>query len=283
MSRGGRTLAAALAPGIILVTLLAGCGADPAPPRQVPVETSTGVDLDRLRLVDLSHPFDATTLYWPTSPSGFESETLSEGYTPGGYFYLAKSFSTPEHGGTHIDAPRHFAEHGWSLDEIPLERLVAAAVVIDVSEQSQTDSDYALTLNDVERWEDEHGPIGAGTIVLLRTGWSRFWPDEASYFGRPEGGETLDLHFPSYGPEAARFLIERRRVAVLGVDTASIDRGDSTDFGVHQIAGGANVPGLENLAHLDQLPAVGAWVIAAPIRTVGGSGAPVRALALVPR
>jgi kynurenine formamidase len=263
--------------GALAWICLAACSAPATPP------APRAADLSSFRLVDLSHPYDETTLYWPTSPSRFESETLADGYTAEGFYYLAKRFSTPEHGGTHIDAPVHFDEGGWTLDEIPLARLIAPAVVIDASEAAARDPDYRLSQADVEAWEAEHGRIPAGSIVLLRTGWSRFWPDEAAYFGRPEGGEILDLHFPSYGAEAARFLIEQRRVALLGVDTASIDHGPSTDFPVHRIAGGANVSGLENLTGLDQLPPSGSLVIAAPIRTVGGSGAPVRAFALVPR
>ncbi len=268
---------------VLLVPLLlcVGCSAE-APPTVAGVDVAPP-DLAAFRLVDLSHPYDDETLYWPTSPSRFESETLADGYTPGGFYYLAKRFSTPEHGGTHLDAPVHFAEHGWSLDEIPLERLVAPAAVIDVSAQAAADSDYRLTVADLEVWEAEHGEVEEGSVVLLRTDWSRKWPTEDAYYGRPEGGELLDLHFPSFGVEAASILIDERRIAMLGVDTASIDYGPSTQFEVHQVAGEANVPGLENLTHLDQLPATGAWIVAAPIRTVGGSGAPVRALALVPR
>ncbi len=269
-----------LAAALIALSALVGCAA----PERAPTSRRTAPpDLSAFRLVDLSHPYDESTLYWPTSPSRFDSETLSEGYTPGGYFYLARSFSTPEHGGTHIDAPIHFAEHGWTLDQIPLERLVAPAVVMDVSASVAGDGDYRLSVSDVEAWEAKHGRIEQGTVVLLRTDWSLRWPDEDAYYGRPANGELLDLHFPSFGTEAARLLIEDRRVAMLGVDTASIDYGPSSDFEVHRIAGEANVPGLENLTHLDQLPAVGAWIVAAPIRTVGGSGAPVRAFALVPR
>lgn len=268
--------------GFVLLALLTGCG-DATEPLAESSQAGTGLDLAAVRLVDLSHPYDDTTLYWPTSPSRFESETLAEGFTEGDYFYLAKRFATPEHGGTHIDAPLHFAEDGWSLDKIPLQRLVAPAAVVDVSSQARENPDYQLTTDDLARWEADHGPIEEGAIVLLRTGWSRFWPDESSYFGRPEGGDALDLHFPSYGPEAARLLVEERRVAMLGVDTASIDHGPSKDFVVHRIAAGANVPGLENLAHLDELPPVGSWVIATPMKIAGGSGAPVRAIALVPR
>lgn len=267
-------------PALLVVAL--GCSGDQAPLGEATVSEAR-VDLSDYRLVDLSHAYDESTLYWPTSPSRFESETLSEGYTEGGYFYLAKRFASPEHGGTHLDAPIHFSEHGWSVDEIPLERLVAPAAVIDVTTQAAADADYRLTVADVERFEAEHGALEEGVVVLLRTGWADRWGHEDAYFGRPEGEAALDLHFPAYGVEAARFLVEERRVGMLGVDTASIDYGPSTDFLVHQIANGANVPGLENVARLDQLPPTGSWVLAMPMKIAGGSGAPVRIVGLVPR
>jgi kynurenine formamidase len=154
--------------------------------------------------------------------------------------------------------------------------------VIDVTAQAGADADYRLTAEDVRGWEVEHGAIEAGTIVLLRTGWSSRWPDAASYLGSDVPGDASNLHFPSYGEEAARLLVEERGVGALGADVASIDYGASTDFVVHRIAAAANVPGLENLTNLDALPAVGAWVIALPMKIAGGSGGPLRAIAAVP-
>ena len=241
------------------------------------------VDLEHAELVDLTWQFDETTLYWPTSPSTFELKQLAYGPTPGGYFYSSYAVCTPEHGGTHLDAPIHFAEGRRTADQIPLEQLVAPAVVIDVASKAAANPDYRLTANDVLEWEQRHGAIGAGTIVLLRSGWGARWPDRKAYFGDDKPGATDNLHFPSYGEEAARLLVEQRRVAVLGVDTASIDYGQSTDFIVHRIANGANVPGLENVAHLDRLPPRGAWLIALPMKIAGGSGGPVRIVAVVPR
>jgi kynurenine formamidase len=139
-----------------------------------------------------------------------------------------------------------------------------------------------LTAADVIAFENEHGRIQPGTIVLLRTGWSRHWPNAASYLGRDVPGDASGLHFPSYGDEAARLLVNERQVAALGADVASIDYGPSTDFMVHRIANGANVPGFENLTNLDQLPAVGAWVIALPMKIAGGTGGPLRAIAAIP-
>ncbi len=239
-------------------------------------------DLDALRIVDLTHPFDEKTLYWPTAPATFELTQLSHGKTAAGFFYAANSFCTPEHGGTHLDAPIHFGEGRRTVDQVPLEQLVGPAVVISVDDKAARDADYRLTLEDVQTWESRHGKVPAGAIVLLRTGWGPRWPDRKRYLGDDKPGDASNLHFPSFGAEAARWLIETRRVGVLGVDTASIDHGPSQDFPVHRLAAAAEVPGLENVANLEQVPATGAWVIALPMKIAGGSGGPVRIVALLP-
>ena len=241
------------------------------------------IDLAGYRLVDLTYPFDDETIYWPTAPSGFELERLSYGPTAAGFFYAANAFCAPEHGGTHLDAPIHFAEGRQTADELPLERLVAPAVVLDVSEKAAADPDYRLAPEDVAAFEAAHGTIPQASIVLLRTGWGERWGDRLRYLGDDTPGDASDLHFPAYGAEAARLLVEERRVAALGLDTASLDHGPSTDFPVHRVAAAANAPGLENVAHLDELPPTGAWVIALPMKIAGGSGGPVRIVALVPR
>ncbi len=239
-------------------------------------------DLATARVVDLTHAFDDKTIYWPTSPSAFELTSLSYGPTPGGWFYASNSFCTPEHGGTHLDAPIHFARDGLTADRIPVRRLIAPAAVIDVRGKAAADPDYRLTLADVRDWEKAHGAIAAGTIVLLQTGWSARWPDRKAYMGDDTPGDASHLHFPSYGKEAAEVLVHDRKVGALGVDTASIDYGPSKDFIVHQIANGAGVPGFENVARLDELPASGAWIVALPMKIAGGSGGPLRIVALLP-
>lgn len=251
-------------------------------PEAAAAPAAAGFDLAAAELVDLSHTYDETTLYWPTSPSRFERTVLAHGPTEAGYFYSAGAVATPEHGGTHLDAPIHFAAEGWTADVIPLERLIGAAVVIDVRAAAEADPDHRLTVAEVEAWEAEHGRVPKGAIVLLRTGWSRRWPDAKAYLGDDTAGDASDLHFPSYGAEAARLLIEDRGVATLGVDTASIDHGPSADFPVHRLAGERQVPGFENLTNLDALPATGVWVVALPMKIGGGSGGPLRAVALVP-
>jgi kynurenine formamidase len=240
------------------------------------------IDLSRSRIVDLSHSFDDKTIYWPTSPSSFKLTTLSHGETPGGYFYSANSFCTPEHGGTHLDAPAHFSQRGKSADQIPLRQLIAPGAVVDVSRKAASDPDYRLSLEDLKAWEKKHGAIPSGSILLLRTGWGGRWPDKKRYLGDDTPGDASKLHFPSYGKEAVEYLVQQRHVAALGVDTASIDYGPSKDFIVHRTASAAGVPGLENLAELDKVPEVGAWIIALPMKISGGSGGPVRIVALIP-
>jgi kynurenine formamidase len=241
------------------------------------------VNLRTARVVDLTHTFDEKTIYWPNSPSAFELKVLSHQKTPGGWFYASNTISTPEHGGTHMDAPIHFAEGKETVDEVPVRDLVAPAFVLDVTKKAAADADYRLTADDVKAWEAAHGPLPKGAIVLLRTGWGKRWPDRKTYMGTDVPGDVQHLHFPSYGKEAAEVLVKERQVAGIGVDTASIDYGASADFIVHQIANGANVFGLENLANLDQVPDSGAWIVALPMKIGGGSGGPLRAVALVPR
>lgn len=244
-------------------------------------EAAPAKTLATARMIDLSHSFDSDTIYWPNSPTTFQLERQSYGKTPAGFFYASNTFCTPEHGGTHLDAPIHFGEGKWTTDQIPVERLIRPAVLIDISAKAETDPDYRLTREDVEAWEKNHGQIPSGSIVLLRTGWSSRWPERKRYLGDDTPGDASNLHFPSYGESAARILVDERHVSVLGIDTASIDHGPSTDFIVHQIANGANVPGLENLTNLDSVPATGAWIIALPMKIAGGSGGPLRAVALV--
>jgi len=238
------------------------------------------LDLSRARVVDLSHAFDEKTIYWPTSPSNFKLTKLSYGETPGGYFYAANSFCTPEHGGTHLDAPVHFSQRGKTADQIPLRQLIAPGVVIDVSAKAASDPDYRLSLEDLKAWEKKYGAIPSGAL-LLRTGWGTRWPDKKRYLGDDTPGDASKLHFPSYGKEAVEYLLQHH-VSALGVDTASIDYGPSQDFIVHQLASAAGVPGLENLAQLEKVPEVGAWIIALPMKIAGGSGGPLRIVALIP-
>ena len=235
------------------------------------------------RVVDLSHAYDADTIFWPTE-EGFVLERGPQGITDGGYYYAANSFRTAEHGGTHIDAPVHFAKGRWTVDEIPLERLMGPAVVVDVAEACSTDPDHEVQLSELRSWEREHGRIPAGAIVLLHTGFGRYWPDRVRYMGTNERGAeaVAKLHFPGLHADAARFLVEEREIHAVGLDTPSIDRGQSKTFMAHRILFEANVPAFENLAGLERLPATGARVIALPMKIAGGSGGPLRIIAILP-
>lgn len=249
----------------------------------VPAVIGAQTDLLSNRLVDLTHALNAQTIYWPTSPTTFKLDRLSYGKTDGGWFYSANVFSAPEHGGTHLDAPIHFGEGKQTSDKIPLEHLVGRAVVIDISQKAASNADYRLSRDDVLAFEKRYGRIRSGSIVLLRTDYSKRWPDKKRYLGDDTPGEVSRLHFPSFSEESARLLIEQRGVKALGVDVASIDYGQSKDFIVHRVAAERNVPGLENLTNLDQLPPTGAQVIALPIKIEGGSGGPARVIALIPK
>jgi kynurenine formamidase len=232
--------------------------------------------------IDLTHDLSSKSVFWPTARP-FELVTDAEGMTKGGYYYSAYSFSGAEHGGTHIDAPVHFAKDGAHVDEIPLSRLIAPAIVIDVAEQCGAERDYLVSVADLERWETAHGPIAKGTIVLLRTGFDRHWPDAARYLGTAERGEpaVAKLHFPGLHPDAARWLVGKE-IASVGIDTASIDHGPSKGFESHVTLMSAQIPAFENLTKLDALPAKGAFVVALPIKIKGGSGGPLRIVAHVP-
>jgi kynurenine formamidase len=248
---------------------LAACAAPPQPP------FAPGT------LVDLSHAYDAQTIFWPTADR-FVLKKVADGMTPQGYYYAANTFETSEHGGTHLDAPVHFARGRHAVDEIPLDQLVGSAVVVDVSEQSSKNADYQVTAEDLQSWERTHGRIPDGSILLLRTGYSKRWPDAATYLGTAERGPDAvpKLHFPGLHPDAARWLVANRAIDAVGLDTASIDYGQSTLYESHRALYERNIPAFENLANLDKLPATGATVIALPMKIKGGSGAPLRVMAI---
>ena len=235
---------------------------------------------DTSKLVDLTYPFDEKTIYWPTGKP-FQWEKESWGTSPGGYWYALGRYAASEHGGTHLDAPIHFAKDYGPVNEIPLSHLVAPAVVVDITGACAKNADCRLSTADLTAWEMAHGRIPSGAIVLVRTGWGKFWGDKKRYLGSDTPGDTAHLHFPGIAPEAAQVLV-RRKVSGVGIDTASIDYGPSEDFMTHRILNGAGIYGLENVALLGQLPPTGATLIALPMKIKGGTGGPVRIVALLP-
>ena len=230
--------------------------------------------------IDLSYDFSTKTIYWPTAET-FRFDTAFDGITPGGFYYSAFNFCAAEHGGTHLDAPVHFAAGKWSTDQIPLENLTGDAVVIDVSDKAMIKPDYQLTADDIQGWEKTNGVIADNSIVLCRTGYGSFYPDAKKYLGTDERGQeaVAKLHFPGIHPAAAEWLTHNRKIKAIGIDVASIDYGQSKDFKTHQIFYGANIPGFENVANMDKLPVKGSYVIALPMKIKGGSGAPLRIIA----
>lgn len=274
----------------LLTLALAGCQAppggddaeSPAEPASTASDMATVFDGTGGEWIDLTHSFSESTVYWPTDTVGFVHEELAYGPTEGGWFYASYRFAGAEHGGTHLDAPIHFAEGRRTADEIPLSSLIGPAVVVDVTDRAHPD--YQVSIEDLETWEAEHGEIPAGAIVLLRTGWGARYDDRTAYLGTGRTGASAvpELHFPGLAPDAAQWLVANRDIAAFGLDTPSVDYGQSTDFRSHVILYEADIPGFENVANLDRLPEAGAFVVALPMKIEDGSGGPLRIVAFVP-
>jgi kynurenine formamidase len=260
---------------VLCVLAGSGCAADPSRFDRPAWEQS--------RLIDLTHSFGADTIVWPTEQD-FRLVLQQAGETPGGYYYASNRLEMAEHGGTHIDAPIHFSKGGQTLDQVPIERLVGTGVRIDVKAQCARDRDYRVSIQDFERWESTHGRIQTRAIVLLDTGFARYWPSRQEYLGTalrgPEGIQAL--HFPGLHPEAAAWLVRERQVKAVGIDTASIDFGRSSKFETHVALLSQNVPVFENLSDLRDLPHRGFDVIALPMKIAGGTGGPLRVIAILP-
>ena len=263
-----------------LIAIALSCSA-PAPEAASAPAAAGPIDLSAYRIVDMSYTFGEDTLYWPTDMT-FEHKQVAFGQTPGGFFYSSYQYGGSEHGGTHLDAPIHFAEGKQGAAAIPIERLIGPVAVIDISAKCESDPDYLLSVADIEADETANGKIAPGDIVLVRAGWGRFWPDKKTYLGSDVPKDVSNLHFPGVSAEAAELLVARR-IGATGIDTASIDRGASTDFRAHQVLCGAEIPVLENVANSGELPARGATLFALPMKIGHGSGAPARIVALLPK
>lgn len=260
---------------VALAAILAAC-------QQAAPDYSAVFDGTGGRWIDLTHSFSASTIYWPTDTTGFQLDTLSYGPAEGGWFYASFAFSAPEHGGTHLDAPIHFAEGRLTNDRIPLSGLIGRAAVVDVSDHA--DADYLVSVEDLTSWEADHGQLPDGGILLVRTGWGAKWNDRTAYLGTSLEGPAAvsQMHFPGLGEEAAQWLVDNRGLVAVGIDTPSIDRGQSADFRAHVILYAENLSGFENVANLDLLPEEGSFVVALPMKIEGGSGGPLRIVAFVP-
>lgn len=234
--------------------------------------------------IDLTHEFSEEAIYWPTADS-FKKETVFEGRAEAGFYYAAYNFSAAEHGGTHLDAPIHFAENRNTLEQVPVEQLIGPGALIRIAEKVEKNRNYQLSVEDILRWEKENGEIAEDSILLIDTGSSKLWPDPEKYLGTSERGPgaLAKLKFPGIHPEAAKFLATKRKIKAVGLDSPSIDFGGSKLFESHQILFEKNIPGMENVANLDRLPLKGFTVIALPMKIKGGSGGPLRVVAFIPR
>jgi kynurenine formamidase len=228
------------------------------------------------RVVDLTHAINPQVpTYEPGQKSAFQAETVA---TIDKDKYFARNISLPEHFGTHIDAPAHFARGMWTVDQIPPERLIAPLAVIDVSTNVKSNPDYQISVEDIANWEKVNGQIPPGAAVIAHTGWDARWNSIKEYRDADAKGV---MHFPGYSLDAAKFLVEARDIYALGIDTLSIDYGPSQDFPVHQYTLSHSLYHLENVAELERVPPSGALVVAAAVKLEAGSGGPVRILALV--
>jgi kynurenine formamidase len=260
------------AAGFIRLSTRDSAAGDPAPP------TLTDLAGGKLRIIDLGYALNDKSPYWPgDNYEPFKLKTIATLEKNG---VLSKSFSCPEHLGTHLDAPNHFEKNQPSVDQIAPADLFAPGVVIDVSAQAGADADYELSAADIGAWERDHGRIPDGAIVFLHTGWGRHWNNYPRYKNQDATGK---MHFPGFSAEAARLIIGERKARGIGIDTLSMDRGLSKDFAVHHVVNSAGRYGLENVARLDELPPRNFTVVVAPIKIETGSGGPTRIFAILPR
>jgi len=232
-------------------------------------------------LLDMTYALDDAAIFWPTAKP-FSLTKVAWGTSEGGWWYASNEFSASEHGGTHADAPIHFATGGRTIDQIPLAEWIGPAVKVDVAEQCSQDRDYLLTAGDLKGWEKGNGQIPAGSWVIMYTGiGTRHYPDRKMVLGTEKTGKeaVAQLNFPGFSVESVEFLLKERDIRGIAIDTPSIDRGKSADFKVHQILCAADKLALENIAHLDQLPAKGATLYVIPMFIKEGTGAPARVFA----
>jgi kynurenine formamidase len=234
--------------------------------------------------IDLTWAFDEQSVYWPTNIP-FTHDTVFEGINDKGYYYSSYKFGAEEHGGTHFDAPVHFAQGGNTIEKVPVGQLTGEGIVIDVIARADSNRDYQISLSDFEEWEKQHGRIPDGAIILINTGFGKYYPDKETYTGTTLSGRegVENLHFPGLHPDAAQWLVNNRKIKGIGLDTPSIDFGQSKNFMTHRILYTASLTAYENVANLDQLPPKGFWVMAFPMKIKGGSGAPLRIVAFVPQ
>jgi kynurenine formamidase len=240
-------------------------------------------DFGEGRWVDLTHDFSDETISHPRGQPFVHTPSVV-GMTPGGFYMATYNYSGSEHVGTHLDAPVHFHEGGKSIEQLSLQRFMGDVVVIDVRNQVAADKEYLVTVDDVLQWEATHGKIPDDSIVLFNMGLARAWPDKIKYTGTDKRGNegVAELKNPAIHKDTALFLSTQRRIKLVGLDTTSFDNARQSDRRSHRIFFEHDIPGIENVANIDALPATGAFMIALPMKIKDGSAAPVRVIAFVP-
>ena len=224
------------------------------------------------KVVSLSHPISPRIPLWPGDPP-VEFDDIASLNEDG---YFLRRFSMGEHSATHMNAPNSFYADGMGIDGYQPHDLVRPAVVIDV--RARCTPDYAISAQDIQDWERQHGLIEPGCLVLMYTGWQHRWDDPVAFFGQDPQGS----HFPGIGEAAIEFLLSQRQVAGVGIDTHGVDPGQSTTFATNRAVLAGNGIVLECLTNLNQLPVKGATLVIGVLALEGGSGSPASVMALIP-
>ncbi|WP_245526792.1 cyclase family protein [Marinithermus hydrothermalis] len=225
------------------------------------------------KVQDLTHPLSPNFPMWP----GFDPIRITPLVTVEQNGFYGNRVDFWEHSGTHMDAPAHFDADGPTAEQLPVERLFAPLAVIHIAERAAKDPDAQLTPDDILAWERRYDRLPAGAFVAMYSGWEQHASNAVRYRNMDASGT---MHFPGFHPDAAAMLIEEREITGIGVDTLSLDFGASTDFKTHLTVLPAGKYGLENLAHLGELPPAGATIIVGAPKHQGASGGPVRAFAV---
>ena len=238
---------------------------------------------DKGKWIDLTFSFDENSVYWPTNVP-YTHDTVFYGINDQGYFYSSFKFAAEEHGGTHFDAPIHFGQDRKTVDQIDINQLTGRGVLIDVRKNVVNNLDYLISIDDFKDWESNYGKLPENAIVLVLTGHGEYYHNKIRYLGTEKtGAEAVpNLHFPGLSPEAAKWLSTERAIDAIGLDTPSIDYGQSKEFMAHRILCANDITVYENVANLDQLPAEGFYICAFPMKIKGGSGSPLRIAAFLP-
>ncbi|KAI5740414.1 hypothetical protein M8J76_003590 [Diaphorina citri] len=228
-------------------------------------------------VIDLGHKLEESSIAWDLKSGFYYTKKIGRySVPPNNTWYAANEFMTPEHIGTHLDAPYHFNEKGWTVEQIPVEHLMVQGIHVDVTNEVHGEPKFVLDEHHLRRWTETYGKIESKSVLLINFGWAnRYW-NRSAYMGYNENSRN----FPGISIPAARWIVENPNIVGVGVDTPSVDVGHSNTFDVHRILTGANVYLLENVAlNNTYLPARGFQLVVMPMKLTHGTGAPTRIIA----